>query len=230
MNGCNIRSRCPIRTEVNKQAEEESKEPGPEEKKETMRFFIIGCALGVIIVFALVVFILPRFQEQPTGAPVVEYNYFTFEKIADMWTTHVKNNDQLFEVTLRYNPFEVENLTITGELDKSFNQGEIYVTFNPLAEDEEFRYLALAASELALNLVRGLNKTIIPSCTKNETDACINRSVVDCSHEDKSVIFIDAKPPTQIILDGRCVTLQGKELELIRAVDRLLYQWYGIIR
>jgi len=35
--------------------------------------------------------------------------------------------------------------------------------------------------------------------------------------------------PTQVTLDGSCVKLNGHEFDLLKTVDRLLFQWYKII-
>jgi hypothetical protein len=52
---------------------------------------------------------------------------------------------------------------------------------------------------------------------------------VTCDDKDKAVIQIVAEEPTQIVMEDNCITLQGKEFELLKAVDKLLYLWYKII-
>ena len=193
----------------------------------TTIYFLIGAGIAIAIFLGFVLF---GFKQPEPVETKIEYNYFTFEPVGGLWETKVKNGDQLLAVTLRFNPYDVENVTIQGELNKSFNLGDVYITFDPLSTEDQFKYLALAASELTLNLVRGLNKTAVAACTKDETEACKGRPTVTCADTNKSVILIDSNQPTQIQLDDRCVKLSGAEMELLKSVDRLLYQWYGIMR
>ena len=80
-----------------------------------------------------------------------------------------------------------------------------------------------------MHLVRALNISVIAACTKNETDACIDRPIVTCDDPEKSVIYLASKPPTQVVLDSNCVELWGHEFDLLKSVDRLLFRWYEIM-
>jgi len=118
-------------------------------------------------------------------------------------------------------------VSITGSLNESFNRPDVYITFD--ATQGNFSTLALATTELSLNMVRALQVKPIAACTNNESDACVERPIVQCTDKNTSVILIKDEGEAKIWLKGDCIILFGKDLELLRAVDRLLYQWYGVM-
>jgi hypothetical protein len=207
------------------QVEGEKVEDHPKTNKPTMIFITVAVVVFVIIL-GFVFFALKTKEE--VGFETVDYNYFVFEKIGGLWQTNIQLDDQLYEAVFRFNPEQVEDVDIAGDFT-GFRASPLYITFDPDADDDEFKYLALAASELTLHVTRALNVTVEAACTKNETDACIDRPVVTCDDKDKSVIYLVPKPPTQITLDDSCVTLNGNDMDLLKGVDRLLFQWYKII-
>lgn len=191
-------------------------------------FYIVSLALLFLIIGAIlsVHFFVP---EKPRFESV-EYNYFTFVNVSGFWETDIKLGRQLYRGTFRFNPFEVENVSINGTFSSSaFNRPPLYLTFDPSSDPESFKYQALALSELSLHLVRALNISVEGACTKNDTDACLNRSIVSCETPNVSVIYVVPEGEPSIVLDNRCITLYGREFGLVKAVDRLLYQWYNII-
>jgi hypothetical protein len=193
-------------------------------KKSTKTFVVVAC----IVVILILVFIFGMKKEAPPSVNVVEYNYFKFEEIGGLWQTRIQLDNQVYEGAFRFNPEQVEDVYIAGEF--SGFKSPIYITFDPDSEESEFKYLALASSELSLHVVRGLNFTVVGACTKNETDACLDRPIVTCDDTNESVIYLVAEPPTQITLDGKCVKLSGLEMDLLKSVDRLLFQWYKIMK
>lgn len=187
--------------------------------------------LFAIAVVVTGIFVFGKYLAPKTPYETVEYNGFLFQKIEGLWYTQWQKDDKVYNIPLRYNPYEVELVQVQGSLNETFERSRpFFITFNPLEEDEDFRYLTLAVSELSLNLVRGLEQPVQSACTVNETMACHNRSIVDCSHADKAVIYLKAEDPTQVLLKGNCLVLQGKEMELLKTVDRALYHFYGIMR
>ncbi len=198
------------------------------ETSEITRNFIIVASAVLILIFLLIIFGINKEPPQPK-TNVIEYNFFEFEQINNFWETDIQLGDQLFRAAFRFNPEQVEDVQISGNFT-GFKTTPIYITFDPESEQDEFKYLALGTSELALHLIRALNYTTQAACTKNVTDACIDRPIVECGQENKSVIYLVAKPPTQITLNESCITLSGQGFELVKAIDRLLFQWYKIIR
>ena len=207
------------------QIETSIEEPSEGEKKKWTSYFMIGGSIALVAILGFIVFGL---KSNPTGASTVEYNYFEFEEIGGLWQTNIQLKDQLYQATFRFNPEQVEDIYVEGNF--SLVKSPIYVTFDPDADSEKFKYLALASSELSLNLIRGLNLTLEGACTKNVTDACIDRQIVTCADTDKSVIYLVSNPPTQITLQENCIVISGEGFDLLKSVDRLLFKWYNIMK
>lgn len=179
-----------------------------------------GFAIFMILVIKLAGF-LP--EQKPE---TMEYNNFVFQKMGDFWYTQWQNGPYLYNVPLRNNPEQVESVPIIGELQDKFNDRQnIYVTIDPTVE--ELKWVGLAKGELIWNLVGPLEKNVTDACTVNATE-CEGLPVVTCD-TNKSVILLQEAPTTAVKAQGTCVILQGQEMELLKAVDRFLYQWYGII-
>ncbi len=207
--------------------EEIAQEDVPEDtKKPTMIFIVVG---GIILIAILGFVFFGMKGAPPPSTAVVEYNYFKFEEVGGLWQTNIQLDNQVYEGLFRFNPEQVGDVYISGNFS-GFKNSPIYITFDPDADKEQFKYLALASSELSLHIVRGLNFTVVGACTKNETDACVERPIVTCDDVDKSVIYLVAEAPTQITLNDHCVRLSGLDMDLLKSVDRLLFQWYKIMK
>ncbi len=159
------------------------------------------------------------------------YNGFSFVKADGLWWTQVKlNSGKAVKIPLRYGPKEVENITITGKFDpKAFNLGQdMYVSLaDPTAVN---KYYNLAMTELRINLLKGLERPTIGACTKN-TSECKDWDIINCSTaKGKPVIVLDLiNESTGITLAGSCVTIAGEDADILKGVDRMLYQWYGVM-
>jgi len=211
--------------------EEKTKEEIEKEIKEKakVRKVAVFIVVGFIVIFFIILFGVKYVYKEKAPYETMTFNNFEFTKIAGTWYTQWQHNNQLVALAMRYNPAEVNNVTVLGELGEGFTKSKVYITFDPYSEEDSFKYLALASAELSQSIVKAFNKEIIPACTRYENETCENLSIVTCDDTDKAVIHIKAKEPTQIILQDNCITLQGKEFELLRAVDKLLYLWYKII-
>ncbi len=156
------------------------------------------------------------------------YNGFVFVKNGPLWQTQWRSGNKQYNIMLHHGPKELENITITGDIDDRFHSDEVYVTFNPLGND--LNYVALSAGELSLSLVRALNVMPIASCDRNETPACKIRPIVNCINTDSAVIYLKEDPEAKVDLKGNCIVLQGKGKDIIKVTDRLILQWYGIMQ
>ena len=201
-----------------------TEEVPPETNKHTKYFLIIGGIVFAIILY----FLLFGFPGKEPEAVTIEYNYFTFKEVGGLWQTNIQLEGKLYEAVFRFNPEQVEDVYISGNFT-GFTKEPVYITFDPTVDSEQFKYLALAASELTLNMVRALNVSVEAACTKNETDACKGVPIITCE-DDESVIYLVPLPPTQLTLSGSCMTLNGEGMELLKSADRMLFQWYKIIR
>ena len=211
--------------------EEKTKEELEQEQKEKakIRNVAIFIVIGLILIFFLVLFVARYVYKEKPAYETVTFNNFEFTKIAGTWYTQWQHENQLVAIALRYNPYEVEDVPVLGELGEGFQQSQVYITFDPYSDAESFKYLALASAELSQSIAKAFNKEIIPACTRYENETCENLSIVTCDDKEKAIIQIKAEEPTQITMQDNCITLQGKEFELLKAVDKLLYLWYKII-
>ena len=189
-------------------------------------FFIV---IGILVVILAAIFVARYFYKPSSPYPTLYYNNFKFEQIENAWYTQWQNDaGDVKNIGLRFNPKEVETVPVSGGLNATFQQPLFYITFDPDADSEQFKYLALAVGELGLNIVRGFDARIQSACTKNVTDACIEHPIVTCDDDDKAVYYLKIADEPRVTLDGNCLTIEGKDFELIRAVDRVLYHFYRI--
>ncbi len=209
---------------------EEPKEPEDVKPDSTTKYFVI--AVIAIFVLSFLVFVLSTDFIFKRGEQVVNekvtYNSFVFENYLGLWNTQWQRGGEVFNLRLHYNPYQVENVSIQG--DEGWNASStMYITFDP--EGEDLNYVALSAAEITLSLFNTFDISPIAACTVNATDACSARPIVNCSSPPvgSSVIYLKSSSQTSAIIDGGCVTIQGKGPELLRATEKVIYQWYGII-
>ncbi len=160
------------------------------------------------------------------------YNGFSFVKADGLWWTQVnlKSGGKTVKIPLRYGPKEVEDIKISGSFDsQAFNLGsDLYVSLaDPTAVN---KYYNLAMTELRVNLLKGLERPTIGACTQNASE-CENWAIINCSTaKGKPVIVLDLTNESQgITLAGSCVTIAGEDDQILKGVDRILYQWYGVM-
>lgn len=197
-------------------------------EKNAAVFYVIA-AVVVLFIFG-VIFNLDYFIDDTPKLQSIEYNYFKFYNVSGFWETDIVLDKQVYRGTFRFNPLEVENISVEGNLSPAFNKPPLFISFNPESPQETFKYQALAVTELSLHLVKALNISVEGACSVNATDACIDRPIVNCETPNASVIYVVPEGEPRIVLDNRCVTLYGSEFGLVKSVDRVLYQWYNIIR
>lgn len=205
-----------------------TEQDAPEEELNVKKGPLIWSIVIILLVLAIF-FVSFKLFGATKPYPTMDYNGFQFTKIEDLWYTELKFGDKLITLPLRFNPLEVGNTSIHGRLNTTFNRKDIYITFDPRNNTgSNFTVLALAAAELSLSLTKAMNLNLIPACANNASDACEERPIVSCDETNKSVIMLlDAGTP-EILLYNDCVVLKGYGMNLLKSVDRFLYQWYGI--
>ncbi len=191
------------------------------------KHFVIALCILIIVVGAF--FASQHFMKKgpETKYEVVTYNGFQFVKIADLWHFNWEKDGQTYVVALQYHPQQVEDVPIYGETDERFRQQHIYITHNPA--ESGLSYVALATTELTASLVGTQNLEIEGACAENKTADCAAAPIINCDNTNSSVIYIKEADETRVDLNGNCMTIQGKEMELLRATEKVLYIWYNII-
>lgn len=221
---------CPAdaRSEANKPDEKISEETG-EQNSPYLKKFVIISAVVFIAAFAIVFFGVRWIYPHTLRTTTLEYNGFLFQKSGGLWHTTWVNNGQPYQVTLRYNPEEVEEIPVFGGITEAFNQHDIYLAFDPTADTSEFKYTALANAELSLSLAKAFRKNPIAACIKNETEPCENRPIATCEDSNKSVIIVAANGDPAVLMKENCIILKGNEMDILKSADKLLYTWYKIM-
>ena len=157
------------------------------------------------------------------------YNGFSFIKADGLWWTEVSLDNKLVKIPLHFAPKEVEHVKISGSLDPAFNVGEkVYLSIDPNVRD---KYYTLALSELSFNVAKGLDRLPEGSCTE-ENWACENRTIISCENNPNNlpVIELDLEEGEEgIDIIGSCIKVKGNSYGLVKAVNRLLYQWYEVM-
>lgn len=240
---------------ISQALEREKERPFQEELKKALReneegkekrnlFLILGLLVGILL------FTVGGFKayEYFTSAQVINiddlhqqnlrggldekegylYGAYSFVYVDGLWWTEMDRGNILLKVPLHFGPREVEEVKIEGHLDDpNFNQGEeVYVVIDP-----EFanKYYSLALSELSLNIVKGINRKPTAVCSK-ENEICEGREILNCEEtQGKPVIELRYGGEPKIILKGTCILITGEDYGLVKAADRLIWQWYGVM-
>jgi len=157
------------------------------------------------------------------------YHGHSFINYSNIWYSQlVSSKGSIFDVAFNYDPLKVENIPVYGSLNEAFlSRDTFYITFNPTATGLGF--VAKANAGFSTAMVKAFKKNLVAGCTKNETAGCANAPIITCDNDNQSVIVFSPVEPTQISLEGNCVIVQGKGEELVKAKDRLLMRWYGMM-
>lgn len=236
---------------------EEMQEEKPEEKRhegdakdahiniKSDKLLITGAVL-LILIFAAILGFRYLIKEKPQSIdelhalnfkgklkPEQGYIYkgtYSFVKYDDLWYTQMKSpkGSRLYNVQFRFGPKDVESIDIAGSLDwQLFNNAtEYYVTFNPTGND--FSSVALAVGDFNQQMTKIFFKSPIAACDRNETRACVGRPIINCNNADKITLYVKEENKTAVHYDNKCIVVEGRGFELVKSVDRVLYDFYGI--
>ncbi len=168
--------------------------------------------------------------------PSVGYIYkgYSFVKQDAVWYTKFNSPSGNLEYFLnfRYGPKELETLPIKGTLDleKFNNASHYFVTFNPLGK--EFSYLRVARFDYDSQMLKVFSKTPKSACDRNatnQTTACQDIPVITCDNTDEMVLYFVEAQNISLEYRDNCIIVEGKGLDFVKGVDRVLYNLYGIM-
>ncbi|MEA3514701.1 MAG: hypothetical protein U9R34_04450 [Nanoarchaeota archaeon] len=211
-----------------KSEETESQKVIAKSSKRNIKVIIV---LIAVIVIAALLYKGNQYYEEKKEYDATHkiYNYYTFEIDGRHWKTTWINENQPYILNFRHWPGELEDIKITGKLNSVFsNASDVYLTFD--ADGEDFDYLALAATEISLNINQVLGKNIFAACIANNTPDCYMRPIVICEDRETAVIYLRIAETPQVILSGNCMIIKGTDEEIVMAAERVLYAWYGIMQ
>lgn len=239
--------------EKKKKEIEEMPEEKIEEKEEVKgvklksdRILIVGVII-IVLLFGIVFGLRYFTQEQPEtiddlhelnlkGKLKEEQGYlykdvYSFVKFDNLWYTQFKSpkGTRLYDIQFRYGPREVEDITIKGSLNTELlnRVTEYYVTFNPTGND--FSHVALAVADFNQHMINIFFKKPVAACDKNETYNCVDRPIITCENTDKLVLYVKEANSSRVYFDDNCIVVEGSGFDLIKGVDRILYDFYDII-
>ncbi len=238
--------------EIDEMPEEKQEESKEEEAKEVKlksdKTLIIG-AIIIILLFGAV--FGSRFlgqQERPeTIDELHELNFkgklkkdqgylydevYSFVKFDNLWYAQLVSpkGTRLYNIQFRYGPREVDDIKIIGSLNTKLlnNATEYYVTFNPTGQN--FSAMALAVGDFNEHMTKIFFKKPMAACDKNETLACTNRPIITCDNTDKLVLYVKESNNSAVYFDDNCIVVEGNGFDLVRGIDRVLYDFYEIIK
>ena len=212
------------------------------------RILIATAIIIVLIVFGTLAWI--KFMDKPVIIETIddlhklnldgeldpEYGYvyegYSFVYLDNLWYTQLqtKGGEVMFDVPLHYGPRDLEDVEIYGYFNNTLfsDNKEIYVTFNPVGRDENFKFITVAIGEFNQPMIRAFNKLPVAACDR-EAEVCEGRPIITCENSSLAVLYVQEAANPQVELRGGCLVVKGTELGIIKAVDRLLMHLYGIM-
>jgi len=114
-----------------------------------------------------------------------------------------------------------------GEYNASLfdSSRDIFMTFDP--KDEGLPFIGVATGETDQVLINAFGKGVIAACTRNESFPCSARPKVDCDTA-APVIYFATENQTNVLFLDNCIIVSGREKELWKAADRMLFHFLGI--
>lgn len=224
--------------------DEAEHQESPEEQRKSTRNLII--TLGSVAVIFLIFWAIATFYHPVKTVPTVDelhqanlagklkpsqgyiYNGYSFVNFSGVWYSRVQKGNTTYEISFNNDPRSIEKIPVEGKLSSTFLDGDtIYITFDPDAR--EAKYITVANAGLSMSLIKGFGYRLVASCTDNESMICQKNGVVRCGDSDRPVVYFKEDTEAKIVLSETCITVQGSGPDLVKAKDRLLMDWYGMI-
>lgn len=225
--------------------EKPEENPAEQKKDRDTLLVMLGILAFIVVIFALLILLRPG-KERPVTIDDLHqanlqgeldpedgyvYNGYSFIKFDNLWYSQLAKNNTIYDVTFNNGPRDVEDIPVEGQLSGAFSQGEtVYITFDPTGN--YLNYVGVANYGLSRSLAWAFGYDMKAGCTKNVTKACEKAGLVVCGdadHPERTVIFFKEHNETKVVLDMNCITIQGAGPDIVRAKDRLLMRWYGMM-
>ncbi len=239
--------------EIEERPEEENIE-NPEEKMEGENKkgdkILIALILGLVLIFIIFFSLRVFTKQQPTTIeemhilnlkgklkPDQGYVYndaYSFIKFDDFWYMQLQSpkGTMLYNMALRYGPRDLEDIRIIGKLNTELfnNATNYYVTFNPLGN--EFTHVRLARFDYDTQMIKVFQKMPISACDRNVTNittVCAEVPIITCENTDDIVVYFNESDRLSVEYKDNCIMINGNGFELVKGVDRVLLNLYGIM-
>ena len=219
---------------------------GEEQPKKSDKILIISIAVIILLFISVIAFSI-FYKQQPKTLedlhvlnlkeklkPEQGYVYkgvYSFVTLDNLWYTQLTSpkGAKIYSLALRYSPKDLKDIVIEGNLNTEFfnNKSEFFVTFNPTGK--EFSYVGLAVADFNTHMSKVFEKNPVAACDRNETDACRTRPIVTCEDNDKLVLYIKESERFKAYYNNNCIVVEGSGFDLVKGVDRVLYNLYNIM-
>ncbi len=233
--------------EFDRKVEEFNKSSAPEEPKKSSDKILIIAIAAIVLLFVSVFAYVTFNKQQPKTLEELHvlnlkgklepeqgyvykgvYSFITFD---NLWYTQLTSpkGTKIYNMALRYSPRDLEDIAIEGSLNYNLfnNQGEFFVTFNPTGK--ELSYVALAVADFNTHMSKVFEKKPIAACDRNETEPCKTRPIVTCEEAGSLVLYIKESERFRAYYNNNCIVVEGKGFDLVKGVDRILYNLYNIM-
>ena len=133
-------------------------------------------------------------------------------------------------MAFRFGPRDLEGINIGGFLDKEIfdNSSFYYATFNP--NGTQFSHVALAVADFNQHMTNVFFKNPVAACDRNQTEGpCLTRPVITCENRNYMVLYVKEADENRTYYDGNCMVVEGSGFGLVKGVDRILLNLYGIM-
>ncbi|MBD3314074.1 hypothetical protein GF345_06535 [Candidatus Woesearchaeota archaeon] len=233
-------------SESKKQIKDQTKDKNGQDEdlsSDKKLIFAILAIFAVFLVFALVLWQMGKEPEIKTVQQLHEenlegdldpdegyiYKGYSFVNVKGMWFTQVQRygTNDLYNVQFHFGPRDIEDIPVEGNINEFKEINATYVAFDPTADDET--YTTLAAGELSINIATVFNMMPVAACVKNVSETCHTRPIINCSTSERPVIYLENSDTPAVVRDNACIRVQGDGEGLVKAVDRLLLSWFGIM-
>jgi hypothetical protein len=225
---------------------ESSKKENDSENRNSDLFAITIFILVIGAIF-LLIFALPKLTNlNKTANNKYYFNGFLFEKTGPVWYTQIQKGEELFDIPMHFGPKELTFINISNETSSKmkwfFNEliprypesktgfYLSYLTFDPY---DNLSSVSLSATEISMKLLQTSRIKMIAACTDNSTGTgCEGRIKVTCDATDFPTVFIDQNEELNVPnvrIEEKCMIIEGKNSDLIKITDRVLYQFFGIM-
>ena len=224
---------------------QDKQEDVSEQPKTADKSLIIGLAVILVLFIGVIAYAIINKPQPKTveelhvlnlkGKLKPEQGYiykkvYSFVTLDNLWYTQLTSpkGTRLYNMAMRYSPQDVQGMQITGNLDDDFfnNQTIFYNTFDPTGN--QLQYVSLAVADFSTHLTRVFDKMPMGACDRNIT-SCNERPIVTCDDKDKLVLYIKESEQPKISYDNNCIIVEGSKFDLVKGVDKVLYNLYGIM-
>jgi len=211
--------------DINKNLESEEIQKKSDKNSTRNIILIIIMIVGLLVLF----FSIKYFYHPIPAEESYVYNGFKFTKISSLWLTEVQVGNNVFRITTRYSPNELEHITVEpGVYEKIVGSKKIYFTLaNNLSS-----VAVLGVTELGRIVGTRYGLFNIPSQAALTGSNDQGTPVKTCKDavNGTGVIWFKTGNTTAAYSDGNCVIIQGAdEWGIVKAADRVTLGLLGIM-